>query len=127
MNTKRPRRGRDFFVGGSITGSIIGDDNSDISITIGPDTETYSAALDDLREAIALLRAEVETTGGGEPASSRVQYELQAIEDELGEDEPDGGTVRSRWKQVLKLLGPLKDLASVAQATASILTLFGGS
>ncbi|MGH3805730.1 MAG: hypothetical protein ACRDRU_03620 [Pseudonocardiaceae bacterium] len=127
MNTKRPRRGRDFFVGGSITGSIIGDDNSDISITIGPDTETYSAALDDLREAIALLRAEVETTGGDEPASSRVQYELQAIEDELGEDEPDGGTVRSRWKQVLKLLGPLKDLASVAQATASILTLFGGS
>ncbi|MGH3685397.1 MAG: hypothetical protein ACRDQ9_15405 [Pseudonocardiaceae bacterium] len=127
MNTKRPRRGRDFFVGGSITGSIIGDDNSDISITIGPDTETYSAALDDLREAIALLRAEVETTSGGEPASSRVQYELQAIEDELGEDEPDGGTVRSRWKQVLKLLGPLKDLASVAQATASILTLFGGS
>lgn len=127
MSTKRARRGRDIFVGGSITGSIIGDDNSDISITIGPDAETYSAALDDLREAIALLRAEVEATGDGEPASSRVQYELQTIEDELGEDEPDGGTVRSRWKQVLKLLGPLKDLASVAQTTAAILTLFGGS
>lgn len=127
MSTKRPRRGRDIFVGGSITGSIIGDDNSDISITIGPDAETRSAALDELREAIALLRAEVDATGGGEPASSRVQYELQTIEDELGEDEPDGGTVRSRWKQVLKLLGPLKDLASVAQVTASILTLFSGS
>lgn len=127
MSTKRPRRGRDIFVGGSITGSIIGDDNSDISIAISPDVETCSTALDELREAIALLRAEVDATGGSEPASSRVQYELQTIEDELGEDEPDGGTVRSRWKQVLKLLGPLKDLASVAQVTASILTLFDGS
>lgn len=125
MSTRGPRRGRDIFVGGSITGSIIGDGNSDIDITIGPDVETYSASLDDLREAIALLRAEVEAAGGGEPAGSRVQYELQTIEDELGEDEPDGGTVRSRWKQVLKLLGPLKDLASVAQTTTAILALFG--
>jgi hypothetical protein len=121
MSTKRPRRGRDFFVGGSITGSIIGDGNSDIDITIGPDVETDSASLDDLRKAIALLRAEVEA------ADSRVQYELQTIQDELGGNEPDGEAVRSRWKQVLKLLGPLKDLASVAQITASILALFGGN
>ncbi|MGH3770529.1 MAG: hypothetical protein ACRDRW_03885 [Pseudonocardiaceae bacterium] len=116
-----PRRGRDIVVGGSITGSVIGDGNSNIDITIGPDAETDSASLDDLREAIASLRAEVEA------ADSRVQYELQTIEDELGEDEPDGETVRSRWKQVLKLLGPLKDLASVAQITASMLALFSGS
>jgi hypothetical protein len=125
MSMKGPRRGRDIVVGGSITSSVIGDDNS--NIMIGSNVETDSASIDDLREAIALLRAEVEAASSGEPADSRVQYELQTIEDELGEDEPDGGTVRSRWKQVLKLLGPLKDLASVAQITASILALFGGN
>lgn len=119
MSTKRPRRGRDLSVGGSITGSVVGDGNRDIGITIGPDVETGSASLDDLREAIALLRAEA--------ADSRVQYELQTIEEELSEDEPEGGAVRSRWKQVLKLLGPLKDLAIVAQITASIVKLFGGN
>lgn len=127
MSTIRPRQGRDVFVGGSITGSVIGDGNSGIDIRIGPDVESDSASLDDLREAIALLWAEVQAAGGGKPMDTRVQYELQAIEEELGEDEPDGGTVRSRWKQVLKLLGPLKDLASVAQTTAAILALFGGN
>lgn len=119
MNTKRPHRGRAISVGGSITGSVIGDSNRDIGITIGPNVETGSASLDGLRKAIALLRAEA--------ADSRVQYELQTIEEELSEDEPEGEAVRSRWKQVLKLLGPLKDLASVAQITASIVQLFGGN
>lgn len=125
MSTKGRRRGRDIVVGGSITGSVIGDGN--IGITIGSNVETDSASFDDLREAIAVLRAEVEAAGSGGPADSRVQYELQTIEDELGENEPDAETVRSRWKQVLKLLGPLKDLASVAQVTASILALFSGN
>jgi hypothetical protein len=125
MSTKGPRRGREIFVGGSVTGSLIGDGNK--NITIRSNVEAGSASLDDLREAIALLRAEVEAAGSGEPADSRVQYELQTIEDELGENEPAGETVRSRWKQVLKLLGPLKDLASVAQITASILAIFGGN
>ncbi|MBV9141267.1 MAG: hypothetical protein JO115_10170 [Pseudonocardiales bacterium] len=120
MSTKRPRRGRDFFVGGSITGSVIGDDNSDINITIAPDVESDSASLDELREAIALLRVQFAAE------DSRVRYELQTIQDELGEDEPDGGMIRSRWKQVLKLLGPLKDLTTVAQTTTAILALFGG-
>jgi outer membrane murein-binding lipoprotein Lpp len=115
MSTKRPHRGRDFFVGGSITGGFVGDGNSNIDITIGPDVKTDSASLDDLREAIASLRAEVQAAGSDEPADSRVQYE------------PDGEAVRSRWKQVLKLLGPLKDLASVAQVTASMLALFSAN
>lgn len=127
MNAKRPRRGRDVFVGGSITDGFVGDGNSNIDITIGADVKTDSAALDDLRKAIASLRAEVQAAGGGDPSDIRVQYELQTIEDELGENEPDAETVRSRWKQVLKLLGPLKDLASVAQITASILALFSGN
>jgi hypothetical protein len=125
MSTKGPRRGRDIVVGGSITGSVIGDGNS--GITIGSNVETDSDSFDDLRKAIASLRAEVQAAGGGDPADIRVQYELQTIEDELGENEPDAETVRSRWKQVLKLLGPLKDLASVAQVTAAILALFGGN
>ncbi|MGH3867601.1 MAG: hypothetical protein ACRDQ4_15980 [Pseudonocardiaceae bacterium] len=125
MITKGPRRGRDIVVGGSITGSVIGDGNS--NITISSNVKTDSASFDDLRKAIALLRVEVEAAGSGKPADSRVRYELQTIEDELDENEPDAETVRSRWKQVLKLLEPLKHVASVAQVTASILALFGGS
>jgi hypothetical protein len=121
MSTKRPRRGRDFFVGGSITGSVVGDNNSDIDITVGQNVESDSASLDELREAIALLRVQFEA------ADSRVRYELQTIQDELGGNEPDGETVRSRWKQVLKLLGPLKDLTTVAQTTTAILALFSGN
>lgn len=121
MSTKRPRRGRDIVVGGSITGSLIGDGNSNIDITVGPDVESDSASLDELRETIASLRVQFEA------ADSRVQYELQTIQDELGENEPDGEMVRSRWKQVLKLLGPLKDLTTVAQTTTAILALFGGN
>lgn len=125
MITKGPRRGRDIVVGGSITNSVVGDGNS--NITIDWNVETDSASLDNLRKAIALLRAEVEAASSGEPADSRVRYELQTIEDELGENEPDAETVRSRWKQVLKLLEPLKHMASVAQITTTLLALFGGS
>ncbi len=125
MNRGNSRPGQNLFVGGSVTGSVIGDGNSNIRISLN--AETDSASLDDLRELIASLREEVEDASGGKPADSRIEYELQTIEEELGEDEPDGETVRSRWKQVLKLLGPLQHVASVAQITASILALFGGN
>jgi hypothetical protein len=118
-------RGRGISIGGSVTGSVIGDNNRNVEITMTGEIDADS--LDDLRKLIASLRAEIETVSGGEALDSRIRYELQTIEDELDDDEPDPETVRSRWKQVLKLLGPLQDLASVAKTTASILALFGVS
>ncbi|MGH3886169.1 MAG: hypothetical protein ACRDSZ_06285 [Pseudonocardiaceae bacterium] len=127
MNKKVPRRGGGFVVSGSIVGSAIGDGSVVANSTVNWNSETDAAFLDGLREDIASLRAEIAAAGRGEPADSRIQYELQTIEEELDEDEPDGETVRSRWKQVLKLLEPVQHVASVAQITASILALFGGN
>ncbi|HEU0090284.1 MAG TPA: hypothetical protein VFQ77_21950 [Pseudonocardiaceae bacterium] len=121
MNTNRPRRG--FAVGGSIDRSVIGDNNSNITITsIGG---SGSASLDDLRDAITLLRAEVDAASASVAVDSHIGYELQTIEDALDEDEPDGAVVRSRWKQVQKLLGPLQDVASIAQSATRVLALIG--
>lgn len=110
-----------------VINSAIGDGNIMMGNEVNWYGETNSAFLDDLRELIALLRAEIGAADGGKPADSRIQYELQTIEEELDEDEPDGETIRSRWKQVLKLLGPLQHMANVTQITTSILTLFGGN
>lgn len=131
MSRRDPRRDRDFVIGGSVIGSVIGDDNSNTNITVTSADETDAAALEDLQEAIALLWEQVEAAGGGEAADGRLQYELQTIEEELDEEEPDGAAVRSRWKQVQKLLGPLQHVAGIARSTEQILTLiralFGGS
>ncbi|MGH3696274.1 MAG: hypothetical protein ACRDRX_20150 [Pseudonocardiaceae bacterium] len=118
-------QGRGISIGGSVNGSVVGNDNRNVTITMtgGVDAES----LDHLRELIALSRTEIEAARGNAPADSRIQYELQTIEDELADDEPDGETVRSRWKHVLKLLGPLQDIAAVAKTTASILATFGGN
>lgn len=117
------------YVGGSIGGSFVGSGNQNVTIIHGG--EPSAASLGDLREEIALLRAEVEAAGGRESVDSRVWYEFQTIEEALDEDEPDPEAVRSRWKQVQRLLGPLQHVASIAQATERILplvrALFGGN
>lgn len=127
MNRKGPRRGQNFIVGGSAIGNATGDNSTVGNVTVTSTGEISSASLDDLREAIGLLRAEVEAAGGSEPADTEVRYELRKVEEELDEDEPDGGTVCARWKQVQKLLGPLQHAASVAQITDRILTLFAAN
>lgn len=125
MNRESSRRSRSFFVGGSVTGSVVGDGNS--NITIGSNAETDSSSLDDLRELIALLRAEVEAVGGGSTDTEEAQSELRQFEKELNKDEPDREMVGIRWKLVQKLLGPLEHVASIAQLTNRILTLIGGN
>lgn len=132
MSKKRPRPGQNFFAGGSVIGNAFGD-NSKVkvgNVSVTSTDETGAASLEDLLEAIALLRTQVEAAGGSEAADGRIPYELQTIKEELDEDEPDGAAVRSRWKQVQKLLGPLQHVAGIAQSTEQILmlirTLFGG-
>lgn len=126
MSTKERRRGRDIFIGGSVTGSnVIGDNNRDITIT--STSETGAASLHDLREAIVLLRAEIEAANGGSTDTEQVQSELRQFEKELAKDEPDGDMVSIRWKLVQKLLGPLEHVASIAQLTNRIFTLIGGN
>jgi len=124
MNKEGSRRDQDVVIGGSVIGSAIGHHNIVANNTITSTHETGSASLEDLREAITLLRDEVETAGGSTPAGTEVQYELRKVEEELDEDEPDGAAVRTRWKQVLKLLGPLQHAANVAQITDRLFTLF---
>jgi hypothetical protein len=126
MSTKGSRRGRDIFIGGSVTGSnVIGDNNRDITITLAG--ETGAASLGDLREAIVLLRAEIEAAGGGSTDTEQVQSELRQFEKELAKDEPDSDMVSIRWKLVQKLLGPLEHVASIAQLANRILALIGGN
>ncbi|MGH3914080.1 MAG: hypothetical protein ACRDTC_11845 [Pseudonocardiaceae bacterium] len=104
------------------------------NVTVTPTGETDPASLEDLQEAIALLRDQLEAAVGSEvdeTTDGRIQYELETIEEELDEDEPDEAVVRSRWKQVQKLLGPLQHVADIARSTEQIMTLiralFGGS
>ncbi|MGH3794701.1 MAG: hypothetical protein ACRDRT_02220 [Pseudonocardiaceae bacterium] len=123
MNRKGPRRGRDVVIGGSVIGSAIGDSNIVENITLTPDSAGGSASLDDLREAVALLRAQVEAAGGSEPAYPQVRSELPKFEEELNKDEPDGDLVRIRWTLVQKLLGSLPHVAGIAQVTDRIVTL----
>lgn len=125
MNRKCPRRDQNFIIGGPAIGNAFGDNSTVGHVRVTG--ETGSASLNDLREAIGLLRAKVDAAGGSEPAATEVRYELRKVEEELDEDEPDGGTVRTRWKQVQKLLGPLQHAASVAQITDRILTLFAAN
>lgn len=131
MSKKGPRRGGDFTVIAPVTGSAIANNSTMKNVTITPPGEASSTSLDDLREAIASLREEIGVAGGSEAADDRIRYELQTIEEELDEDEPDGAVVHSRWKQVQKLLGPLQGVAGIAQSTQQILTLirtlFGGN
>ncbi|MGH3811487.1 MAG: hypothetical protein ACRDUV_03380 [Pseudonocardiaceae bacterium] len=118
------------LIGGSVTGSLIGDNNRDITITTTG--ETSSASVDDLRAAIALLRAEIGAAAGSKLAETeKVQAELSNFDEEVGVDNPDAEMVGIRWKLVQKLLGPLQHVASIAQLADRILTLtrtlFGGN
>jgi hypothetical protein len=124
MKRENSRRGRNLFIGGSITGSVVGDGNSNIMIG---SNAAIGSSLDDLRELIALLRAEVEAAGGGSTDTEEAQSELRQFEKELDKDEPDGDVVNIRWKLVQKLLRPLEHVASIAQLTNRILTLIGGN
>lgn len=122
MSRKGSRGNQNIVIGGSVAGSLIGDNNRDITITTTG--ETSSASLDDLRAAIALLRTEIEAAGGSKPAETeKVRAELGKFEEELGADNPDGEMVGIRWKLVQKLLGPLQHVASIAQLADRILTL----
>ncbi len=117
------------YVGGSVSGGFVGSGNQNFIFNGGDAVNSVSLA--DLRKEIALLRAELDAASGTELVDDRVQYELQTIEQALREDEPDGEAVRSRWKQVQKLLGPLQHVATIAQATERVLplvrALFGGN
>ncbi len=127
MNRKSRGRDQNFSIGGSAIGNAFGDNSTVGPVRVTSTGEASSASLDDLREAIGLLRAEVEAADGSEPADTELRYELRKVEEELDEDEPDSGTVRTRWKQVQKLFGPLQHAASVAQITDRILTLFAAN
>ncbi|MGH3905243.1 MAG: hypothetical protein ACRDTE_13790 [Pseudonocardiaceae bacterium] len=111
-------------------GSALGDNSTVGDVTVTWNDEAGSASLEDLHEAIELLLAQIEEAGS-DVADGRIRYELQTIEEELDEDEPDGAVVRSRWKQVQKLLGPLQQVGGIAQSAEQIFTLirtlFGGN
>lgn len=128
MSPKDARRGRDIFVGGSVTGSLIGDNNRDINI--GTAREADSASLDELRAAIAALRVELQAVGGSAD-TEEVQSELGRFDQELGKDAPDGDMVGLRCRLVRTLLDPLRQLGDIAVIADRILTLtrtlFGGS
>lgn len=123
MNRKKPRRGHDVVIGGSVIGSAVGDGNTVENITISSTGESGSAALDELREAVALLRVRLEQAGEGESAHPEVWSELPKFEEELDKDEPDQELVRIRWTLVHRLLGALPHVAGIAQVTDRIITL----
>ncbi|MGH3931733.1 MAG: hypothetical protein ACRDTF_17370, partial [Pseudonocardiaceae bacterium] len=122
MNMKSPRRGQNFFEGGSMIGNAFGNNSKVGNVTVTSTDEAGATTLEDLQEAIALLREQIEAADGSAVQDDRLQYELQTIEEELDEEEPDGAAVRSRWKQVQKLLGPLQHVAGIAHSTEQILT-----
>lgn len=124
MNEKGSRgRDQNFSIGGSVIGSPIGDHSTVGNVTVSSTGETNAASLEDLREAIALLRAEIEAASGSGTTDTAMQYELRQVEDELDEEEPDGETVRVGGKRLQKLLDPLQHVASIAQLTDRVLTL----
>ena len=122
MNVERPGRSQRFSIRGPVIGSAFGDNSTVGDVSVTWNDETGSASLEDLHEAIALLLAQIEEAGG-DVADGRIRYELQTIEEELDGDEPDGAVVRSRWKQVQKLLGPLQHVGGIAQSVEQIFTL----
>lgn len=131
MSNKDPRRGGDFTISAPVTGSAIANNSTMKNITITPPGEVGSASLDDLRKAVASLRAEVEALGGSEPANTNVRYEIRQLEEELGKENPDGETVRIGGNRLQKMVDSLPHVASIAQITDRILTLiptlFGGN
>jgi len=123
----RVRSDKGFVVGGSIIGSAIGDGSVVANSTINWNGDASAASLHDLRAAIASLQAEVDAAGGEFTDTEEVKSELGQLEKEVNKDEPDGEMVRVRWKLVQKLLGPLENVAKIAQLTDRILTLIGGN
>lgn len=130
MSTKGPYRDRGFVVGGPMVNSAIGDGNVVRGNRAIGFNRVETAALEDLRQEIVALLTQVETAGGDDATEERIRYELQTIKEELDEDEPEGAVVRSRWKQVQKLLAPLQHVATITQSAERVLTLvhtlFGG-
>jgi hypothetical protein len=113
--------------GGTFIGSAVGQGNkaSHNTITVGGVQKQVS--LDDLRSAIAAARDELVRAAEGSDAQTEVRYEIHKIEQELAEEKPQGLIVRSRWEQVVKVLGPLAAAsASIAQITELIMKVFGG-
>ncbi|MGH3902309.1 MAG: hypothetical protein ACRDTA_29475 [Pseudonocardiaceae bacterium] len=130
MSRKGSRGNQNITIGGSVTGSLIGDNNQDVTITTTG--EASPASVDDLWAAITLLRAEIDAAGGSKPAETeKVRAELDKFEEELGADNPDGEMVGIRWKLVQRLLDPLQHVAGIAQLADRIFTLtralFGGN
>lgn len=110
-------------VTGPVVGSAVGDGNVVANNTINWTDATDSRLLLELREAVALLRAEVEK----DAANAHAVYELRTIEAEIAKPEPDPGAIRTRWDQVKALLGPLQHAANIATITALFLRVFGVS
>ncbi|MGH4023153.1 MAG: hypothetical protein ACRDRV_01055 [Pseudonocardiaceae bacterium] len=110
-------------------GNAFGDNSSVGDVTVTWNGETGSASVEDLREAIALLLARVDAAESGAP-DERIRYELQAIDEELDSDRPDGAVVSSRWTLVHRLLGPLREAGGIAQSIEQVMALvralFGG-
>lgn len=122
MSSKNPGRGRGFSMHGSIIGSTVGNNNTVGDITVTWNSETAAASVAELREAIALLLARVEAAEGGAP-TERIRYELEAIDEELDSEQPDGAVVGSRWALVHRLLGPLRAVGAVAHSAEQVVTL----
>ena len=96
MNPENPGRGQRFSIHGSVIGSALGDNSSvgDVDVTVTWRCETGGASVDDLREAIAALLALVEAAQSA--SGDRIRYELQAIDEELDSEKPDGTVVSAR-------------------------------
>jgi hypothetical protein len=129
MNPQNPGRGQRFSIHGPVIGSAFGDNSTVGDVTVTWHSGTGSASVDDLREAIAVLLARIEAAGGG-AQDERIRYELQAIDEELDAEKPDGAMVSSRWALVHRLLGPLREVGGIAQSAGQVLelvrALFGG-
>lgn len=123
MSEKRHGRGGDFTISAPVTGSAIVSNGTMKNVTIGSPGDADPASLDDLREAIAALREAVEAAGGRDSADGRLRYELQTIEEELDEQEPDGAVIRSRWTKAQQFLGSVAQVSGIAQSTERILAL----
>ncbi|MCA1674936.1 MAG: hypothetical protein LC799_23025 [Actinobacteria bacterium] len=110
-------------------GNAFGDNSTVGDVTVTWNGDNGSATVEDLREAIALLLARVEAAESG-ASGERIRYELQAIDEELDSEKPDGTVVSSRWALVTRLLGPLREAGGIAQSVEQVLALvralFGG-
>jgi hypothetical protein len=92
--------------------------------------EQRAADLATLRAALAEAGKEIaERSAGGADAGAAADaaYEARKMEQELRAEEPDGETVRFRWKSVLAALdGVVAAGGRIAQVSDLVHKLFGG-